>query len=126
MHSKNFADVGLSMLGGGLLNGLAKGAFKFKTVGSHTWSATRKWMTKNNIMVNKPNIQRHHWLFEQNQGIGKYVPDFIKNQPWNINPISTSFNIYSDEIGESTFGKSNSYEVESVVKCNPFNLCLSK
>ncbi|MDP5190050.1 RHS repeat-associated core domain-containing protein [Rheinheimera baltica] len=38
----NFADVGLSMLGGGLLNGLTKGAFKFKTVGSHTWSATRK------------------------------------------------------------------------------------
>ncbi|WP_321166284.1 RHS repeat-associated core domain-containing protein, partial [Luteimonas huabeiensis] len=34
----NWGQVGLSMLGGGLLNGLLKGAFKFKAAGSHTWN----------------------------------------------------------------------------------------
>jgi hypothetical protein len=28
----------------------------------------------------------------RNQGIGQNVPDYIKNQPWNINPISSQFN----------------------------------
>ncbi|MFC4158952.1 hypothetical protein [Chitinimonas lacunae] len=37
-------------------------------------------------------VQRHHWLFERNQGIGKRVPDVVKNQPWNINPIRSDFN----------------------------------
>ena len=49
-------------------------------------------MTKNDIMPNRPGRQRHHWLFERNQGIGQNVPDYIKNQPWNINPISSQFN----------------------------------
>lgn len=88
----NWTNVGLSMLGGGLLNGLTRGAFKFKTIGSHSWDATRKWMTRNDIMPNRTGIQRHHWLFERNQGIGKNVPGYIKNQPWNINPVSSSFN----------------------------------
>jgi hypothetical protein len=25
----------------------------------------------------------HHWAFARNEGIGRLVPDFIKNQPWN-------------------------------------------
>ena len=35
----------------------------------------------------------HHWLFNQNQGIGKYVADSIKNQPWNLMrmPADTAF-----------------------------------
>jgi hypothetical protein len=88
----NWTDVGLSALGGGLLNGLTKGAFRFKAAGSHAWGATRAWMNRRNIMNIKPGQQRHHWLFERNQGIGKHVPDSIKNQPWNTNPISAPFN----------------------------------
>ncbi|MFC4160758.1 RHS repeat-associated core domain-containing protein [Chitinimonas lacunae] len=88
----DWTGVGLSMVGGGLMNGLFKGAFKFKTAGSHTWDATRKWMSKNNIMPIQNGVQRHHWLFERNQGIGKRVPDVVKNQPWNINPIRSDFN----------------------------------
>ena len=38
------------------------------------------------------NQQRHHWLFQQGQGWGKNVPNSIKNQPWNINPVSSSLN----------------------------------
>lgn len=40
----------------------------------------------------EPGQHRHHWLFERNQGIGKYIPDWLKNQPWNTNPISQKFN----------------------------------
>ena len=88
----NWGEVGLSLLGGGLLNGLLKGAFKFKTVGSHTWNATRKWMNKNNIQPTEFGQPRHHWALERNQGLGQYFPDAIKNQPWNTNPVSSSFN----------------------------------
>lgn len=88
----NWAEVGLNMLGGGVLNAALKGAFRFKTVGSHTWGATRSWMNRRGIQMIQPGQQRHHWLFERNQGIGQYVPDAIKNQPWNTNPISSQFN----------------------------------
>jgi hypothetical protein len=37
-------------------------------------------------------IAMSNWLFERNQGIGRYIPDAIKNQPWNINPMSSSLN----------------------------------
>lgn len=30
----------------------------------------------------------HHWLLHQGQGLGKEVPEVIKNQPWNIKPLS--------------------------------------
>lgn len=88
----NWGEVGMNMLGGGVLNAALKGAFRFKTVGSHTWGATRSWMNRRGIQAIQPGQQRHHWLFERNQGIGQHVPDAIKNQPWNTNPISAEFN----------------------------------
>ena len=88
----DWGDVGLSMLGGGLLNALGKGAFAVKTTGSHTWNATRSWMNRRGIQSPGAGQQRHHWLFERNQGIGKNVPDAIKNPPYNTNPISAEFN----------------------------------
>lgn len=94
LGSVNWASVGFSMVGGGIVNGALKGAFRFKTVGSHTWGATRSWMNSRGIMTLRSGQHRHHWLFERNQGIGRFVPDAIKNQPWNINPISARFNIW--------------------------------
>ncbi|WP_175361142.1 RHS repeat-associated core domain-containing protein [Bradyrhizobium sp. STM 3843] len=88
----NVAEVGLSLIGGGLAGGLEKGAFRFKDFGSHTWDATRKWMNTEGIQLLEDGQARHHWLFERNQGIGRIVPDWIKNQPWNTNPISKSLN----------------------------------
>jgi len=88
----NVAEVGLSLVGGGLAGALEKGAFRFKNFGSHTWDATRKWMNKEGIQLLDKGQQRHHWLLERNQGIGKGVADWVKNQPWNTNPISAPFN----------------------------------
>jgi len=88
----NLVSVGLNLVGGGAISALSKGAFRFKTVGSNSWDASRKWMDKKGIHLRSGNKQRHHWLFERNQGIGKNVPDRIKNQPYNINLISSDFN----------------------------------
>ena len=49
-------------------------------------------MNRRNIQPPSAGQQRHHWLFERNQGIGKNVPDAVKNQPYNTNPISAEFN----------------------------------
>ena len=88
----DWTEVGLSAIGGGLFRGLRAGAFRFKRGGSHTWDATRKWMNKKDILPKGPNDNWHHWLFERNQGIGRKVPDWVKNQPWNISPISAKSN----------------------------------
>jgi len=32
----------------------------------------------------------HHWLFHQNEGIGRYVPDWLKNQPFNLMPMPSA------------------------------------
>ncbi|SCY35580.1 RHS repeat-associated core domain-containing protein [Desulfoluna spongiiphila] len=63
-----------------IVTGVGKGAFK---VGSHTWTATSKWLSKSGWRQYKGQ-HMHHWLFHRNQGLGKYVPDVIKNQPWNL------------------------------------------
>uniref|UniRef100_UPI004056DD9B RHS repeat-associated core domain-containing protein n=1 Tax=Candidatus Electronema sp. TaxID=2698783 RepID=UPI004056DD9B len=87
-------SAGLGAIGGGLTNGLIKGAFRFKNVGSNTWSATKHWGRAKNIKALQVKIgqQRHHWLFQQNQGWGKNISNKIRNQPWNINPVSAEFN----------------------------------
>ena len=64
-----------------LVTGIAKGAFKIG--GSSSWKATRTWLQQTG-RVEYTGQHFHHWLFERNQGIGKFVPDVIKNQPWNL------------------------------------------
>ena len=64
---------------GYVVKSLYKGGAKL--AGSHTWDATRKWMSRKG---NKPEgLHGHHWLIPQN-GWGKAVPEALKNQPWNI------------------------------------------
>lgn len=60
---------------------VTKGAFKL--TGSHSWSATRAWLRETG-RVEYPGQHFHHWLLERNQGLGKYVPDAVKNQPYNL------------------------------------------
>lgn len=83
-----------------VLTGLAKGAVK--AGGSHSWGATRKWMGKRGYL--QPGQAGHHWLFSQG-GWGRRVPDWIKNQPWNIKGMkSRVFHDGVHGIGERPFG----------------------
>ncbi|QSA95834.1 PKD domain-containing protein [Methylococcus sp. EFPC2] len=65
-----------------LATALGKGIIK---TGSHSWSATSKWLTKTGWREFKGQ-EMHHWLIPQN-GWGKNVPNAIKNQPWNLMPM---------------------------------------
>jgi len=56
--------------------------------GFHTWPATRQWLTKTGF-ADKGQVV-HHALLERNQGIGKYLPDWFKNQPFNLKPMPSA------------------------------------
>ena len=66
-----------------LATAAGKGLWKF---GSHSWSATSKWATQNGWreFSGQP---IHHWAIPQN-GWGKTMPNWLKNQPWNFMPIN--------------------------------------
>jgi RHS repeat-associated protein len=63
---------------------ICKGAWK---VGSNSWSATRAWYGRTRDLPK--GTQVHHWAIEQNSSFGKKVPNWLKNQPWNLNPMSS-------------------------------------
>ena len=66
---------------------LLKGGAKF--TGTHAWrtkpwekiQSTRQWLGEQGFL--KPGEHGHHWAIPQN-GWGKDVPEWFKNQPWNI------------------------------------------
>ena len=72
-------------LGGEILKGVAKGGGVFHGMASRTppfgWPAARKWMKESGFL--HPGEEGHHWLIPQNQW-GRNIPDWLKNQPWNI------------------------------------------
>jgi hypothetical protein len=49
-------------------------------------------MNSRGIQMIRTGQNRHHWLLERNQGIGQFFPNWLKNQPWNTNPLSAGFN----------------------------------
>ena len=71
----------------GAVVALGKGAVKVG--GSYAWRAkpweevqgVRKWLGEKGYL--KPGEHGHHGLIPQN-GWGKAIPHYIKNQPWNI------------------------------------------
>jgi hypothetical protein len=68
-----------------IANGVAKGGFYVAKNAAkkapYAWREVRPWMTEQGFL--KAGQQGHHWAIPQN-GWGKAVPDWIKNQPWNI------------------------------------------
>ncbi len=89
----DWAQVALYGLGGGFLRATQARAFLFKTGSSKYNSNWRRWYRGNVQTYNGATHHAHHWLFEQNQGIGRYVAPWIKNQPWNISVIPKSQNL---------------------------------
>ncbi len=84
----NWAEVGLAALGGATGSAYLQGAMKIKK-GSHTWKQTRRWLGNTQWGGVQKGQQVHHWLIERNSRIGKLIPESIKNQPWNLNPMPT-------------------------------------
>jgi RHS repeat-associated protein len=90
-----------------LTTGVAKGAWK---TGSHAWKATRQWYGKGRELPKFTQV--HHWFIEQNSTIGKLVPEFIKNQPWNLHPLYATEEISSQALHTAVHGEGP----------NPFNV----
>lgn len=72
-------------VGGSAANGVRKGYFKLG--GSHAWRDARKWLGKIGFAEK---FQHVHHALVPNRGWGKAVPDFIKNQPWNLKAMESS------------------------------------
>ena len=64
----------------------AKTAWK---TGVNNWKATRSWIGRRGLA--RKGQQVHHWLLHRNQGIGKYAPDWLKNQPWNLMNMENNY-----------------------------------
>jgi hypothetical protein len=50
--------------------------------GVHSWGATRAWIRRNGLAAHRQEV--HHWFLHRNQGLGKFTPNWLKNQPWNL------------------------------------------
>ena len=89
----------IALIGTGI-KAVCKGAWKG---GSHAWRTTKEWYAKTRDLP--PNTPVHHWAIEQNSWIGKKVPESIKNQPWNLNPMpGQAFHISVHGKGKNAFG----------------------
>lgn len=76
-------------IAGSIAKGIAKGgiyvADKATTSAApYAWPLMRKESRRNGFI--KAGDEGHHWLIPQNQW-GKNIPDWIRNQAWNIKPL---------------------------------------
>jgi len=90
------------------VKGVAKLGIKglAKTGGSHTHGATSKWATKTGLREFKGQ-PLHHWAICQNSKVGKRVPEWLKNQPWNLKALRPhrNLNLTPDQLHQAIHGK---------------------
>ena len=85
-----------SLIGGGAAIGrsAATGIFRHSASGKRWGDLSSAWKNVSPRIRNVQNIpsnyQLHHWLISRNGPIGRRIPDWIKNHPWNLNPIAFS------------------------------------
>ena len=102
-------------LAGSIVKGLLKGGAKMS--GPFAWKikprvdevGARQWLGANGFL--EPGQAGHHWGIPQG-GWGKLVPDWIKNQPWNIKPMPSSEihgRIHGRYLGKPRFNPAEQY-----------------
>ncbi len=82
--------------------------YPFKDFGSQTWDASRKWLRRQGFT--EAGEDGHHWFIPQN-GWGKVVPDWIKNQPGNIMalPHEIHARLHGNYLGQPQFNAIERY-----------------
>ena len=72
-----------------LIKALYTGVLKVgvKSTGKMGWKSVRSWLGKKGFAKSGQHV--HHWLIPQGRW-GKYIPNWIKNQPWNLLPMKTN------------------------------------
>ncbi len=56
------------------------------------WKHVRGQMGKHGMLEKYQH--GHHWALHRNEGLGKYVPDVIKNHPWNIMGMPKALSVH--------------------------------
>jgi RHS repeat-associated protein len=92
-------DAGMAVLDGFGVSELTKFGWK---AGSHTWSATRKWLGREGAA--EPYQHVHHALISQN-GWAKGRFESVKNQWWNLKPLEPADGFTMDEWHKMVEGK---------------------
>jgi RHS repeat-associated protein len=90
-------NSGLAMLDLTGVGELAKGGWK---VGSHTWKATRAWFGREGLAEKYQHM--HHKFMTQASGF----PDWLKNQWWNVKPLTPPEGITMNEWHAMVEGRS--------------------
>lgn len=84
------AAITRSALRGAIIRPISKATGKTQT---HAWSRMREDMGKSEngkAQLLEKGQHGHHWLIPHKEGLGKFVPNVIKNQPWNITPMPSA------------------------------------
>jgi hypothetical protein len=68
----------------GLLGSRTTSIGALKLGGSFEWDNVADWLRRRGF----DGEVLHHWLLEQNQGLGRFAPKFFKNQTWNLMPMT--------------------------------------
>jgi hypothetical protein len=99
------------------VGGLSKGGWK---LGSHTWPATRIWLRK--CWQEFKGQEFHHWGIPQG-GWGRDVPEWFKNQPWNLMPMpNQEFHQALHGLGEMDFGERLWYGTPDWLRAGAFSV----
>ncbi len=82
---------------GTIAKGIAKGGIRALSLGNTPWSARDFWNPMSsyrtfygNSGFAAPRQQLHHWFIHQRGPIGRFVPNGIKHQMWNLIPMPTN------------------------------------
>lgn len=87
-----------------IATGIGKGLVK---CGGHSWPATRKWLGRIGLAESWQPV--HHWAIPQNRW-GKFIPAYIKNQPFNLMGMeSRVFHNAVHGIGSEAFNPINQF-----------------
>ena len=69
-----------------VVKGLSRGAVKLGH--TYTWNVVGPWYRRTRSVAD--GVDAHHWLIPKGS---RLVPDWIKNQPWNLVPVPTALHI---------------------------------
>lgn len=70
--------------------------------GSNSWDNTRSWLGRQGFAAKGEPV--HHGGFARNSPIGKFVPDAIKNQKWNLKVIKSRGTYSAEDVHMAIHG----------------------
>ncbi|WP_437192196.1 RHS repeat domain-containing protein, partial [Salmonella sp. LPS 503/02] len=87
----SWSKVGIAGAIGAIGGGWASGVFRHASSGKSWFKLSQKWSNVSPRVRKVQGVPRgnelHHWAIQRNGKFGKYVPDSIKNHPWNLKSI---------------------------------------